>query len=60
MRMMSYLLGEWQDNGSTAAEVHCALDGSVMGSIAGYEVSGGDILDFARTEGGTALRGMTD
>ena len=40
MRMMSYLLGEWQDNGSTAADVYCALDGSVMGNIAGYEVSG--------------------
>ena len=59
MRMMSYLLGEWQDNNSTAAEVHCALDGSVMGEIAGYEVSGGDILNYARTEGGSALRAMT-
>lgn len=59
MRMQSYVAGQWQDNGKTTAQVHCALDGSVMGEIAGYNQTGGEILEFARINGGPALRALT-
>lgn len=59
MRMQSYLMGEWQDNGSTAGQAYCALDASPLAEIAGHDVDGGQILDFARTQGGPALRALT-
>lgn len=59
MRMQSFLAGQWQDNGTTTGQAFCALDASPMAEIAGYDLTGGEILEFARREGGRALRAMT-
>lgn len=59
MRISSYLLGEWQDNGKDAATVHCTLDGSELGSVAGYATDLGKAMAYARENGGPALRGLS-
>lgn len=59
MRMQSYIAGQWQDNGQVVGQAHCALDGSVMADIAGHDLNGGQILDYARNVGSPALRALT-
>jgi 3,4-dehydroadipyl-CoA semialdehyde dehydrogenase len=57
--MQSYIAGQWQDNGQVVGQAHCALDGSVMAEIAGHDLNGGQILDYARNVGSPALRELT-
>ncbi len=59
MRIQSYLSGQWQDNGDTAARVYCALDGSEYGEVAGSSAAMADALGYARTQGGPALRALS-
>ena len=59
MQMQSYVAGQWQDNGKVIGQAHCALDGSVLGELIGHDLNGGEILDYARTQGGPALRALT-
>lgn len=59
MRISSYLSGQWQDNGDLAAKVYCALDGSEMGEVAACSADMGQAMEYARTEGGSALRKLS-
>ncbi len=59
MRLQSYLAGSWQSGDGRATELRDASTGAVVAEAASDGLDFGAALEYARTVGGPALRGMT-
>ncbi len=59
MRLQSYLAGSWQSGDGRAAVLRDASTGAVVAEAASDGLDFGAALEYARTVGGPALRGMT-
>jgi oxepin-CoA hydrolase/3-oxo-5,6-dehydrosuberyl-CoA semialdehyde dehydrogenase len=59
MRLQSYLAGAWQSGDGRAAVLRDASTGAVIAEAASDGLDFGAALEYARTVGGPALRGMT-
>ncbi|WP_171125012.1 MULTISPECIES: phenylacetic acid degradation bifunctional protein PaaZ [unclassified Ruegeria] len=55
----SYIAGQWIGCDSSAREIHSAVTGELIGRAGNTALDIGAMLDFARSKGGPALRGMT-
>ena len=59
MNIQSYVQGEWYTGTGEGATVANAVNGDLIGRVCSDGVDFGATLDYARTVGGPALRGMT-
>jgi len=59
MNISSYADGKWHDAGLDGRKVYSAVDGSEIATVGGSTLDMKQMLDYARTKGGPALREMT-
>lgn len=59
MQLKSYLRGQWRDNEAPRHSLRDATTGECVAEVGVPKVNGREVLDHARSAGGSALRAMT-
>ena len=54
----SFVAGHWHAPDKNALEIHSAIDGSVIAQAGSGKDHTANLLEFAKANGGTALRNM--
>jgi len=59
MEVKNYILGNWVPGDGNGMELHHAISGEMIGTCSSEGLDYADIMEYAKSKGGTALRKMT-